>query len=344
MFYFRTDANEIIATGHVMRCLTIAKELVRMGKPVCFLVSDNESVKLIKEAHIDYIVLNTDWKNLDNSNEYDKIQKILKPKDRLIVDSYSSNRKYIEKVTELCWICCFDDLAEEVYPADMLINYNIFYPIFDYKNKYSNCNTRLLLGGEYVPLRPQFMECRSEARYYSGIKKILFICGGGDKNNFIYSFFDWILDNHKKEFKKYSWEIIVGAYNKHKEDIYALLGEYENVELHDSIQNMAEVMRGCDGCISAASTVLYECCAMELPTIFYCIEDNQKYDALYFGKENLMCYAGDYREEPILVMESIVSLLKKISDNQGMVEAMYKNMHNLIDGKGAVRIAEELCK
>ena len=31
MVYIRTDANEKIATGHVMRCLTIAEEIIQLG-------------------------------------------------------------------------------------------------------------------------------------------------------------------------------------------------------------------------------------------------------------------------------------------------------------------------
>ena len=38
MIYIRTDANDTIATGHVMRCLTVAEQLKVAGEDVCFIV------------------------------------------------------------------------------------------------------------------------------------------------------------------------------------------------------------------------------------------------------------------------------------------------------------------
>lgn len=47
--YFRTDGNSEIATGHLMRCLAIARACARMGAAVAFIVSDEESLSLLRE-------------------------------------------------------------------------------------------------------------------------------------------------------------------------------------------------------------------------------------------------------------------------------------------------------
>ena len=46
MIGIRCDANSIIASGHMMRCLTVAKELVRQGESVTFFMADEESGRL----------------------------------------------------------------------------------------------------------------------------------------------------------------------------------------------------------------------------------------------------------------------------------------------------------
>ena len=94
MVFIRADANDYIATGHIMRCRTIAYRLAELGEKVEFLVSDEESTKLLENSGIGYRVLGTDWNNPDNEHEIGIMKAILgnysdthKQKPRLLIDS-----------------------------------------------------------------------------------------------------------------------------------------------------------------------------------------------------------------------------------------------------------------
>ena len=39
MLYVRADGNGEIGMGHIMRCISIAKEIVSKGKEITFLIS-----------------------------------------------------------------------------------------------------------------------------------------------------------------------------------------------------------------------------------------------------------------------------------------------------------------
>lgn len=47
LIYIRTDGNSKIAAGHLVRCLSIAQNCLKIGIPVCFLLSDEESLQLL---------------------------------------------------------------------------------------------------------------------------------------------------------------------------------------------------------------------------------------------------------------------------------------------------------
>ena len=107
---------------------------------------------------------------------------------------------------------------------------------------------------------------------------------------------------------------------------------------------MAELMDECNICITAASTVLYECCARCLPTLFVIAAKDQKYDAKYFSMDDMMLYCGDYLNDKIEALEKILQNLKLIIEDKDLQKKMKMKMEKFTDGYGAKRIADELMK
>ena len=89
MFYIRADANEIIGTGHVMRCLSISEELRRQGEEVTFIIADKRTEKMVVEKGFQVICLDSVWNDLDK--EIEKVLKVIEEYgiSLLLIDSYN---------------------------------------------------------------------------------------------------------------------------------------------------------------------------------------------------------------------------------------------------------------
>lgn len=349
ILYFRTDANDIIATGHVMRCITIAKALEKKGIRCTFIVSDKQSEKLIIESGYDVIILNVNWEKLDAKNELYILNLHGIKKGILFIDSYSATEEYTYLMKKYFNIIIMDDLFKSHYAADIIINYNLYYNIFDYKKRYKSTeNTLLLLGGNYVPLRKQFEIKVPDSSQIKITKKqninLLLICGGGDRYNTMSQIINYCKKKDDFLFSKITWNVVAGAYNKYIDCLNNIRLENSNVKIYKNVSEIAELMVKNDICISAASTVLYECCAMQLPTVFYSISDDQIYDAEAFSNDNVMLYAGDFREEKIKVLENTIIYIKKIINDDNIYKYMIDNMKDIISVYGADNIANCIYK
>ncbi len=377
MIYIRTDANEVIATGHVMRCMTIADNIVENGEKVTFIISDERSLKLIRQRGFEYICLNTDYANPDNEKEILLMRDILitnetSEKSTLLIDSYSVHAGYVQKLKNIANIAIIEDLIEEVFEADILIHYSILEDDAGIRQLYKNKPVKLLIGNKYVPLRKEFLEgCinRRElsddiisAASHEDISEetdkcfknkendkfnILLISGGGDILNVMgrmLKYMENIKDKSadKALIEKYAFHVVAGAYNPHKAMLNELGRTFENVHIYENVTDMANLMGKCDMAVSAASTTLFECCAMRLPTVFFCVADNQKEGEKTFGANGLMKYAGDVRENGEVAINQLVLEMEHLAQNTELRQTMKINMEKAMDGMGAKRIANEL--
>lgn len=345
--FFRVDANEVIATGHMSRCRTVAAKVEKLGCDVAFIVSDKRSMKMLEDTEYEKICLDTSWD--DMAYEVGKVTNILldNPDSTLVIDSYYAYNSYVEALNCYCRTVVFDDLFEEKYQADVIINYNLYSSLFDYSVRYGKEGHRvqLLLGGDFVPLRDEFRIAAKPRTYQhfdaeSRRCKLLLMCGGGDNNNTM----GQILNKLRIEglLPLLDITVIAGLYNKNYSELclYKDIDSRYQVDVMKSVDNVAQIMSNCDICISAASTVLYECCAMGIPTIFYKVAQNQKYDKICFTEDDLMLYGGDMYGDSSDTLDNICRHLELLMESDDLQRTMSNRMMNVVDGLGAKRIAE----
>lgn len=338
--YIRADGNEIIATGHIMRCLSIAEQLRKNDVDVTFITADNSACDIIKEREFTVDILNSVWNDLDNEIE-SICDYLVKNKVKvLIVDSYYVTQKYLEKLSEYAKVIYIDDLKKFEYNVKAVICDNPFAVISDYEKMYKNIECPdLLVGGKYAPLRDEF--AYKEYIVNDEIKRILITTGGTD----IYNITGKLINALEKydEFKKIEIHTIVGRFNQNQKKLSELEKRYSNVILHRNVRNISYWMRLCDIAVSAGGTTLYELCSCGIPTVCLAIADNQN-ETYMWNKKEYMLYAGNASEGVEKCIEKCIGCIEEYSNNYELRSRLSRRMQMLIDGLGTARIAEYIQK
>ncbi len=331
MLYIRADANETVATGHVMRCLSIADAAKALGEDTTFILADDSFGHIIENKGYKTVVLHTPWDDMDR--EIEKIVAIIRQNkiSKLLVDSYQVTEKYLKALSKETKIIYIDDVDSFIYPVDTLICYAAYADKFGYASKYHN--TELLLGTKYVPLRQEF--CRLEnKKIRNKINRVLVLSGGTDKMNVLQQILDETADIDDMQ-----TDAICGVYNPNFDALCRRYNSYKNISLHRSSDNIIDYMKSADAAISAGGTTLYELCACGVPTISYIIADNQRDNAECFDKMGLIPFAGDARVTQ--VGSTVRKALLDFSDAD-IRRDISKRMRAVVDGLGASRIARHL--
>lgn len=272
----RVDVNEKVATGHIMRCLTIAEQIKKLGGQVLFITADEQAEEQLSRAEMEHVCLQTRWDHMEE--EMPVLREVLKLAGikTLLVDSYQAPPAYFEALRPFVKLACIDDCFEHVFPVDALINYNAYHIRFPYRETYGG-KTKLLLGTDYVPLREEFsMTQIRDAQSGKHGFSVLLSSGGGDAQNAVLGVLQRAAQ--MEELQSVLFHAVVGAYHPQGDAIEAFAKTHENVKVYRPCHDMAGLMADCDAAVSAAGTMLFELCAMQVPTVFFQSADNQRYD------------------------------------------------------------------
>lgn len=337
MIAIRVDANPVIGAGHLMRCLSIAAGLKTMGEEVVLITADEYPNLLLKQAGLSHITLHSDWKLLPE--ETDLLMPILKRLEPscLLVDSYLATPAYIKTLKSCTAIAYIDDLLSNVYPADVLINYNITSSRPKYKALYGKTDTVLLLNTKYAPLRPEF-RCVKPFSVHRHMHRIFLSAGGADSHGFTAALADRLL--HEKKLAL-SHLIVMPGFFGGNDQLFRLQQSCPRLTLVENPNAVIRSMETCDAAVSAAGSTLYELCACGVPTVVFSLADNQVDARKAFGALQIMADCGDLRDGTLQCLDRIAMSLIAINRPE-MRASLSKKASSITDGLGAIRIAAVL--
>lgn len=339
MIFFRTDSNSVIASGHIMRCISIAKAFVKKGERVQFLISDSSSISMLNDASMDYIILNSDWENL--MSDVDKVMYIVKQETNpiLFIDTYQITREYVEKLNSSCYVVYLGSKQEYLGKIGMIINYSTCIDYNFYEKNYDE-NTKLLLGPSFAPLREEFQNINH--LYNCIIKRVMITTGNTDPYNIVLDIINAIFPIIKTH--DITIDVVIGNMYKSKEKIREKYGYCKNVVLHENVTKISELMDASDLAISANGTTIYELAAIGVPIISFAMVNEQVNSAESLYELGVIDYCGNLLTSKDTVVNRIKDRLAYYINNNNDLLIIANKAKELIDGNGCEKIVNMLLK
>jgi len=362
----RTDASIQIGTGHVMRCLALAQELRNNGARVVFVcrehlgnmfglieskgfelvrlgpVPDDDlknGEKIHPEKNLSQLA-HSEWLRADQDTDARQTINALQkdaPWDWLIVDHYALDHRWESSMRQMAEkIMVIDDLADRSHDCDLLLDQNYFQqPGKRYKGLLPE-QSQALLGPKYALLRPEFKQARQFSRMRgNGIGRILVYFGGNDPANLTGMALEAL---GCPELSHLLVELVAGPNNQYLDLLKKQAQNRPGTRLHIQPKSFTELMLRSDLCIGAGGTTTWERLCLGLPGIVITVAENQEAFTAELNKAGYLTWLG--RKEDVTVSAIREALLKKVLAY--IEEKTATDMPRLVDGFGALRIAERL--
>lgn len=354
---FRTDASIEIGTGHVMRCLTLARALRGAGADCKFITRahlGNMANRIASEG-FELSVLpaptgpvalgppsHAHWAGLDWTQDAAETRAVLTgATGLLVVDHYAFDARWHRAVvltgTRLMVI---DDLADRPHACDLLLDQNLGRKYSDYDGLVPDECTRLI-GPQFALLRQEFQQLRlvgSTRHRGSSVSRILVTMGGIDSRNNVRDVLEALCLCELSIGVQVT--VVMGANAPYLGQIQARLHLFPfGVEVLVDVDDMAQLMTRCDLAITASGMITYELACMGIPMLLLPVSDIQRRVAREVARIAQAHVAEDWLSDPVVQIASEIKTCLRDLENQKSVDT---SSRNLITGMGAFEVLRSI--
>jgi UDP-2,4-diacetamido-2,4,6-trideoxy-beta-L-altropyranose hydrolase len=332
----RVDASYQIGSGHVIRCLTLARCIRSHGGNVTFACRplDGNLIEKILSENFEVKQINYSQSNFNVAADVSLVSELIKylDVDVLVCDHYDINHFWEDKFKFISVLMVIDDLAEEEHHCDILLNQNYAKSFFEMYSRKKYCGTVMLLGLKYVLLQPEYIETRKNIVIKRSKKlNILVFFGGSDLHEMTKKTSEMMLNEYGN---CVSLTVVVGAQNPRAAALKDYFIMYKNVSFYQDLPSLAPLMATADLMIGAGGTSLWERFYMGLPSIVFSTAFNQVEACKRLDSENLIFYQGSSQD---IEDSRFINQVSSVMSNPDLLKSMSKKIQDVVDGKGPER-------
>ncbi|GGP44988.1 UDP-2,4-diacetamido-2,4,6-trideoxy-beta-L-altropyranose hydrolase [Shewanella saliphila] len=320
----RTDSGHHIGSGHIMRCLTIAKLLSKTGVNVSFCCRyhhghqpkalEEFTVLMLPEpkrytqTHGDYP--HSNW--LGCTEEQDAVETLRELKraginpDWIIIDHFSLGAAWEQKLVSETQssLVVIDGLRDRPHDCQILIDPTL-------NEREPTCGDgNVFLGPWNIPLREEFAGINPRIR--TQLKKVFVCFGGVDKDDVTGQVCE-VLTQKSLRNRLDRVDVVVGASYPYIERLKTLCRQHSNyLTLEVQSSRISHLMEQADLAIGAGGGMSWERCAAALPALCWTIADNQSVPNEQLAKLNAIINLGKVTDALDQQLEStMLSLLNE---------------------------------
>jgi UDP-2,4-diacetamido-2,4,6-trideoxy-beta-L-altropyranose hydrolase len=329
----RADANSVIGTGHVMRCLALAQAWQDAGGMVAFACGDLPESVQQRLAAEDCSVHKIDAAS-GSSRDLEETRLLAEsicPR-WLVLDGYKFGPDFQLTLRDVKWrlMVIDDDGRHEAYHADVLLNQNPGAAAVLYGRHLHG--SRMLLGSQYAMLRREFLQTPRKEPSGQSVSQILLTLGGADRGNVTERFLTVARSCVPADCRIH---VLIGPANPHAFRLREVATKMKRVTLHVAPSDLPQIMTRCDLAITAAGSSVYELGYLGVPMLLVVTADNQRPIATALDHLRAAVRIDELGTNKSADLTSALESL--VSDPVRRAECAAK-FQQLVDGQGAARV------
>ncbi len=313
----RTTCGRSIGFGHLRRCLTLAEELQRRGHaPALWITGDETGPRLVAEAGIAA-------EHIEKGVAAVELRLQAAQPELLVVDDYALSAADIAQLHRRVRLAVVDDLADRALDADLIQNGNANAAELDYHSPPACVR---LLGPRYSLLRAEF-RARPRRTAPAQLRRVLVMLGGSDARGLTTR----VARLCRQLLTEVAVDVVVGPLASLSDELSAL-----DVTIHRAPPDLVTLMTNADLAVSAGGQTNYELAACGLPAVSICVADNQRGNLAALASVPTLLATFDDDDA------GLRASLERLAQDRPLRQILSDAGQDLVDGLGAVRVAEAL--
>lgn len=305
---FACDAGPAIGGGHVMRCLTLAEALTRMGAACAFV--DTHATGPLLDAFA-----TRDIERVGEAQDW--------PSDWVVLDNYRTTLGEEAGWRVASKLAVIDDLARP-HAADLVVDPSFGRDPADY------APAQALTGPAHALVRRGFADRRSEAlaRRGGAVRRALIAFGLTDVGGVTQAALDHLLPLRGEV----TLDVVAGSGAPSLPRLRAL-AEQGLIDLHIDVRDMAALSAQADIAIGAGGGSVWERAVLGLPSVVIPLADNQIAMTTLLDSYGALLSAD---------LSDLGRVWRRIVEDDALRRSLSERSAELCDGLGAERVARAL--
>ena len=134
-------------------------------------------------------------------------------------------------------------------------------------------------------------------------------------------------------------DVVIGPLYKNSKDVEIAASRSKRVHLHPD-PDIGSLIRACDIAVSGGGQTTYELAATGTPAVAIRVAQNQTLNLRGLSGARTLIWAGDAADKEL--GGKVVRSLSELANSSSLRNELGTNGRNLVDGRGAIRVAEKI--